>query len=137
MATVTLLVTAVALLIVDQATKALVLARLHTNTGVSCGGVTLRRVINRRGGGFGRAYVALWMIELALLIALVQLVPAFVGTATHAALGAAFGGASGNLLDRLWRGGVVDFIDVGFWPVFNVADIAIVVGTITAASALL
>lgn len=51
-----------------------------------------------------------------------------------AAVGMVIGGALGNLLDRLFRGrgwgrgGVVDFIDVQFWPVFNVADSAIVVG---------
>ncbi len=43
-------------------------------------------------------------------------------------LGLQLGGAIGNLIDRLLRGGVTDFIDVGFWPVFNVADSAIVVG---------
>lgn len=37
------------------------------------------------------------------------------------------GGAAGNLLDRLRQGYVVDYIDIGFWPVFNLADIAIVV----------
>lgn len=35
------------------------------------------------------------------------------------------GGALGNLLDRLLRGAVVDFIDLGWWPIFNLADIAI------------
>lgn len=35
------------------------------------------------------------------------------------------GGVVGNLIDRVARGYVVDFIDVGFWPVFNVADMAI------------
>jgi signal peptidase II len=38
------------------------------------------------------------------------------------------GGGLGNLLDRLARGHVVDFIHVSYWPVFNVADIAICVG---------
>lgn len=51
----------------------------------------------------------------------------------HGALGLVTGGALGNLSDRLTRGYVVDFIDVNFWPfhewpVFNVADSAIVVG---------
>lgn len=43
-------------------------------------------------------------------------------------LGLQLGGALGNLSDRLWRGSVVDFIDIGFWPIFNVADVAIVLG---------
>ena len=47
---------------------------------------------------------------------------------TGAALGLLIGGAAGNLLDRLVRGYVFDFIDVGFWPVFNLADCAITVG---------
>jgi signal peptidase II len=53
----------------------------------------------------------------------------------HVALGLQLGGATGNLVDRLRFGGsVVDFIDLNFWPlrqwpVFNVADSSIVVGT--------
>ncbi|MEQ8173695.1 MAG: signal peptidase II [Syntrophomonadaceae bacterium] len=35
------------------------------------------------------------------------------------------GGAAGNLIDRLGRGYVVDFLDLGWWPVFNVADSAL------------
>ncbi len=38
------------------------------------------------------------------------------------------GGAVGNLLDRIIQGHVTDFIDIGRWPVFNLADSAIVVG---------
>lgn len=41
-----------------------------------------------------------------------------------------FGGAVGNLIDRLLFGFVRDFIDVGFWPAFNIADSAITVGAI-------
>ncbi len=45
-------------------------------------------------------------------------------------LGMQVGGALGNLVDRIRTGEVTDFIDVGFWPVFNVADSAIVVGIV-------
>lgn len=44
------------------------------------------------------------------------------------AIGLQLGGAFGNLSDRLWAGAVVDFIDVGPWPIFNLADSSIVVG---------
>jgi len=38
------------------------------------------------------------------------------------------GGAIGNLVDRIRLGAVVDFFDFRIWPIFNVADIAIVLG---------
>ena len=43
-------------------------------------------------------------------------------------LGLQLGGAMGNLVDRILRGYVVDFVDIGFWPIFNIADLSIVVG---------
>ncbi len=43
-------------------------------------------------------------------------------------LGLQLGGALGNLADRILRGYVVDFVDIGFWPIFNIADLSIVVG---------
>jgi signal peptidase II len=50
------------------------------------------------------------------------------------ALALILGGAFGNSIDRIWAGEVIDFIDVGVgrtrWPVFNVADSAVVVGVI-------
>jgi len=53
------------------------------------------------------------------------------------ALGLILGGTVGNLIDRLRFGGVTDFIDIGLWPAFNIADSAVVVGTIIFAYALL
>jgi signal peptidase II len=53
------------------------------------------------------------------------------------AIGLVAGGALGNLIDRAFRagdgflgGGVVDFIDLQWWPVFNLADAAIVLGAL-------
>jgi signal peptidase II len=43
-------------------------------------------------------------------------------------LGLMLGGALGNMIDRFRYGYVVDFIDLGWWPVFNVADSSIVIG---------
>ncbi len=47
-------------------------------------------------------------------------------------MGCALGGAAGNLLDILRRRHVIDFIDLGWWPVFNLADVAIVGGLLLA-----
>ena len=38
------------------------------------------------------------------------------------------GGAVGNLIDRIYFGYVIDFIDFRIWPVFNIADISVVIG---------
>lgn len=46
------------------------------------------------------------------------------------ALGLQLGGALGNLSDRLTLGSVTDFLDFGPWPVFNIADMAVVAGVI-------
>lgn len=46
----------------------------------------------------------------------------------HVGLGLMLGGASGNIVERLRFGYVLDYLDVHVWPVFNLADAAIVVG---------
>jgi signal peptidase II len=58
-------------------------------------------------------------------------------TVASVAVGLVVGGAAGNILDRIFRSGdgfltgeVVDFIDFQWWPVFNVADAAVVIGGI-------
>ncbi|TMK79888.1 MAG: signal peptidase II [Actinobacteria bacterium] len=118
MAPATLLASALLTLLLDQTTKSYVL-RSATNTR---GDARVHR----------SPWLALWIVESAALVALVVLVPVFRDIAVQVSLGAAFGGATGNLLDRLRRGRVVDFIDLGFWPVFNLADVAIVSGAAVA-----
>jgi signal peptidase II len=56
------------------------------------------------------------------------------GVASSIAVGLVIGGAIGNIIDRLFRGPgwlrgkVIDFIDPGFWPIFNVADMGVTIG---------
>ncbi|HHY38265.1 MAG TPA: signal peptidase II [Clostridia bacterium] len=54
----------------------------------------------------------------------------FSGKLSNLGVGAVVGGALGNLVDRLRFGAVVDFLDFRVWPVFNLADIGIVVGVV-------
>jgi lipoprotein signal peptidase len=53
-----------------------------------------------------------------------------------AGVAAVLAGASGNLLDQLTRGAVVDFVKLGRWPVFNLADVAIIAGAALAGASL-
>ena len=52
------------------------------------------------------------------------------GILMRASIALMLGGALGNLVDRIWQGHVTDFIDIGPWPVFNLADSSIVVGLV-------
>lgn len=86
------------------------------------------------GKGAGPAIALLAVIVVVILVRTNRALRSGWGTA---AVGLVLGGALGNLSDRLFRshsgflqGGVVDFIDVQWWPVFNVADACIVVGAI-------
>ncbi|HEY4377432.1 MAG TPA: signal peptidase II [Acidimicrobiales bacterium] len=87
-----------------------------------------------------------WISVLAFAVVAVLLASA--STARHTvgavAAGLVAGGAIGNVADRAFRGhagflhgAVVDFIDLRWWPIFNLADSAIVVGTILFALATL
>ena len=70
-------------------------------------------------------------LAVGVLIALVGLSRSATTKPGLVALGLVIGGASGNLVDRLVRGNggaVIDFIDFRWWPVWNVADAAVVIG---------
>ncbi len=72
--------------------------------------------------------VLVWFAALVSAIILRRSGVWFQGHAAQFGLGLAFGGAAGNLLDILRRRCIVDFIDLRWWPVFNLADVAIVGG---------
>jgi signal peptidase II len=76
--------------------------------------------------------VLVWFTALVSAILLHRSGAWFQSRAALLGLGLAFGGAAGNLLDILRCGCIVDFIDLGWWPVFNLADVAIVAGLVVA-----
>jgi signal peptidase II len=88
-----------------------------------------------------------WVVALLSIAALVVLARVALrvmpggNRLDHVAIGLIFGGAIGNLVDRLRFGAVVDFVDLhvhGYhWPAFNVADSAISVGVVLLALRLL
>lgn len=117
----------------DQSSKALVLARRGGGRDRSAGRWPRIRVIENPGpwpGSVrGRIMLALvWGVAVAGTILLMRVLPPFQETLAHVGLGTAIGGATGNLIDGLRRGAIVDFIDLRVWPVFNLADAAIVGG---------
>jgi signal peptidase II len=92
-----------------------------------------------RDQSFTLTIVALVSIVVILLYALFiyRRLPILDNKLGRLALGLILGGAVGNLIDRLCLGYVTDFIDVGVWPAFNVADSAVTVGIIIIAYTLL
>jgi signal peptidase II len=72
-------------------------------------------------------------LAVVVLVALVGFARSATTRLGVVALGLVIGGAAGNLVDRLFRGNggaVIDFIDLRWWPVWNVADAAVVVGAL-------
>jgi signal peptidase II len=92
-----------------------------------------------RGQVFPLTIVALVGVAVILVYAFIiyRRYPFWGNRLVWVGLGLVFGGTVGNLIDRLHLGYVTDFIDFGFWPAFNLADSAVVVGVIIFAYSLL
>jgi signal peptidase II len=121
------------ILLLDQWSKKLALERLHARVPPAGGQWPQIRLVSNTRVGLGllcdrRALIVLWAVAVVGSTLLVQMAAPFHVTAAKVGLGAAVGGATGNLIDAVWRGAVVDFIDLRFWPVFNLADASIVLG---------
>lgn len=123
---------------IDQVTKIWAVNRLADDQIDGPFGSSLRLVFNRGsafsiGEGFGPVF---GILALVISVAMFFLVKEVNRRSVVFGLGLIQGGAIGNVIDRLFRegegfmgGAVIDFLDVGdWWPVFNIADAAIVVG---------
>lgn len=131
-------------LILDQATKVVAVESLP-ETGAPAGqfGPFDFRLVRNPGGAFGiPGFPALFLVVTVLvLILILRALPRTDRLSLAAAYGLVSGGALGNVTDRLARAGdpgfgsghVIDFLDLGWWPVFNLADVGIVVGAVAIA----
>lgn len=138
-----LVVVAGLVILADQITKALILKHLplHKSIQVIAGIFDITHILNP-GGAFGlmanmsvvvRTVVFLFISSLAVGLILYFYIKTPSGFAFLAAgFALIFGGAIGNLIDRVRFGVVVDFLDfyIGkyHWPAFNIADSAITIG---------
>ena len=134
---------ALGVVVADQATKAAVVARFTDDAMVTIIPGLFRLVhVENRGIAFGLfsdsssplAGTILLLISMAAIVLIGVLLWQHHPAATGTGIGLAviLGGASGNLVDRLLRGQVVDFLDFYIasyhWPAFNIADSAICIG---------
>jgi signal peptidase II len=136
---ITLYAVAAAVYVLDRITKIAAERYLHGHAPVEIiPGVFQLRFTTNPGGAFGVfggltwLFVATSLVVVAVVLATSRNLP---GRTAAVALGLVLGGALGNLTDRLIRGPgfsgeVVDFLDFRVWPVFNVADSAIVLGAL-------
>ena len=124
-------IAAVGALLLDQASKFLIRAVVREPVTVIRGffSVTPQENTGAAFGAFAGAGQLLVLIGLVVIFAIVKLRSERRRSRPLAiALGLILGGAIGNLIDRLAFGAVFDFLDFHFWPVFNLADTAIVIG---------
>ncbi len=130
--------TATAAYVVDRISKIWAEHSLMSGPVDVIPGLFTLRFTTNSGGAFSFGTSAPWFFATAtVVVSSVIVVTAFRRRRpVHAvALGLVLGGALGNLTDRLIRGpglggNVVDFIDLHYWPVFNLADTAIVIGAV-------
>lgn len=134
-----ILILAGLIVVADRATKEIVLRQLtFGRRGYRFVRVVLtKRPLLGRGPSL-RVLVVLWIAAVACAAIALLCAPALhQNMLVTAGVAAALAGASGNLVDRIIHGAVVDFVAIGRWPVFNLADVAIVAGAALAGASLL
>jgi signal peptidase II len=121
--------------VLDRITKSLVLARVPYGTEVPVFGHWVGIInVHNSGAAFGVAPALAGFFLVASVVVAIGLV-VYVARKpgdlwNDAALGLIMGGTVGNGYERVMFGTVTDFINVHFWPVFNVADSAISIGVV-------
>ena len=117
---------AAGVLVLDRITKLLIVHLVPLNSSVEFGPISLVHALNT-GTAFGLLKSGGILFTLIALIVSAHLIfkHSSYSARYQPLLGLVLGGALGNVADRFLYDAVIDFIDVHFWPVFNVADSAI------------
>lgn len=122
-------------LIADQVTKYLAITHLAATPIEIIKGIFDLTYVQNTGAAFGILQNAKWFFLLGTPIIIAAIIAYMIFNKTKSAfanisLALIIGGALGNYIDRIRYGYVIDFFDFKKWPVFNVADSCVVVGTI-------
>jgi signal peptidase II len=126
---------ALAVALVDQSLKYLVQKLMYAGQSIPLFGVLKLTYVRNTGAafslftGFLQYLIAIGVVVVLMVIYFHHKLPAR-SNYLQAALIFILGGSLGNLVDRITRGFVIDYIDIGFWPVFNFADIMINLGVL-------
>ncbi len=128
-------VLAAVILLLDQSTKSIIVGWLDWGESWPSEGLFRFTHARNTGTAFSLFQGHSNILSFVAVIAVGVLLWVYATTGAKSfilrlALGLQLGGALGNLLDRLQQGYVTDFIDVGWWPIFNVADSAISIGMV-------
>ncbi|MFC1899317.1 signal peptidase II [Chloroflexota bacterium] len=135
-------IAALLIIVTDQLSKVWIRTNLTTGESLSVIGPFRLTHINNTGAAFGLFPNQSLFLTITAIVGVTAILVYFLffkqkssfinNKRSFLALGLILGGATGNLIDRLNPGikGVTDFIDVGFWPIFNIADSAIVIGAL-------
>ena len=124
----------VAILLIDQITKVIVL-NVISNSKIIIPKLLEIEIIKNIGIAFGLnngnlKNIFITIIILTMIINFIIKQNKNIDRNTMIALSLILGGGISNLIDRIFRGGVIDFIKVSTFPIFNIADISIVIGWI-------
>ncbi len=125
----------VLIIALDRLTKLIVTKQLALNQTVPViKGVFHFTLVQNKGAAFGilKNQLPLFIVTSLFAIFLIyfELKNTKHSRGYSVSLSLILAGALGNLIDRLFLGYVIDFLDFRIWPVFNVADIAITIGAI-------
>jgi signal peptidase II len=128
--------------VLDQVTKAIAVAKLAGEPPIEVLGQWLQLTFVRNPGAAfslaGNYTILISIIAIVVAVAIVRTARTLTNPWWAVVLGGILGGAVGNLIDRIFRepapfrGHVVDFLELPNWPVFNVADMALVGSAILA-----
>lgn len=121
------------ILVIDQIVKQLLNRRMELGDSVPLIKNVLHiSLVHNRGAGFGILQGGRLFFIIFSFLVLGYIIYKWKHIPKDAAipLGLILGGLFGNLIDRIFFGYVIDFIEFRIWPVFNVADSAITIGVI-------
>ena len=133
---------AAGVVLLDQVTKIIAVARLEGEPPIQVIGEWLQLTFVRNSGAAfslaGNYTIVISVLAIVVAVAIVRTARTLTNVWWAVVLGGILGGALGNLIDRIFRepapfrGHVVDFLELPNWPVFNVADMALVGSAILA-----